>query len=133
MIKKKLSKQLENRFNTMFANIQQKESDILAIGQLLKDQLPREELKQWRSKYYNPFLMMTLINMYSVEDRFFINNPKLIIRSSLLLRLVGTHYLLGNSWLLERQTVFTQSEENGYLSSLILSTFCINFNSSLFI
>lgn len=133
MIKKKLSKQLENRFNTMFANIQQKESDILAIGQLLKDQLPREELKQWRSKYYNPFLMMTLINMYSVEDRFFINNPKLIIRSSLLLRLVGTHYLLGNSWLLERQTVFTQSEEKGYLSSLILSTFCIKFNSSLFI
>ncbi|GIN63411.1 hypothetical protein J27TS8_34040 [Robertmurraya siralis] len=52
MIKKKLSKQLENRFNTMFANIQQKESDILAIGQLFRDQLPREELKQWRSKYY---------------------------------------------------------------------------------
>lgn len=52
MIKKQLSKLLENRFNHMFTNLQQVESDILGIGQLFRDQLSREELKKWRSKYY---------------------------------------------------------------------------------
>ncbi|MGG0720507.1 Ger(x)C family spore germination protein [Robertmurraya massiliosenegalensis] len=52
IIKKQLSEQLGDRFNKMFTNLQQKESDILGIGQLFRNQLPRKELKKWRSKYY---------------------------------------------------------------------------------
>ncbi|WP_449619557.1 Ger(x)C family spore germination protein [Robertmurraya sp. Marseille-Q9965] len=52
VIKKQLSDMLEKRFNKMFTNIQQAESDILGIGQLFRNQLQRNELKQWREKYY---------------------------------------------------------------------------------
>ncbi|WP_413381846.1 Ger(x)C family spore germination protein [Alkalihalobacillus sp. 1P02AB] len=52
VIKEQLNQQLTERFNEMFTKIQQVESDILGIGQLFRNKLPRSELTQWRSKYY---------------------------------------------------------------------------------
>jgi hypothetical protein len=43
---------LTTRFNKMFNKLQTSEADILGLGQLFRNKIPREELKNWRSEYY---------------------------------------------------------------------------------
>lgn len=52
LIKKELETLLTHRFNEMFTKLQKNEADILGLGQLFRNMIPRKELKHWRSKYY---------------------------------------------------------------------------------
>lgn len=51
-IKSDINKLLTDRFNQMFSKAQQNEADILALGQLFRNNIHREDLKNWRSEYY---------------------------------------------------------------------------------
>ncbi len=51
-IKEELKTLLNERFNHMFKNIQEKEADILGLGQYFRTKIPREQLKRWRTDYY---------------------------------------------------------------------------------
>lgn len=51
-IKKEVEALLTTRFNKMFNKLQASEADILGLGQLFRNKIPREELKNWRSEYY---------------------------------------------------------------------------------
>ncbi|MFC7785227.1 MULTISPECIES: Ger(x)C family spore germination protein [unclassified Rossellomorea] len=52
MIEKGLEKLLTDRLNKMFSKLQNSEADILGLGQLFRKEIPRMDLKEWRSKYY---------------------------------------------------------------------------------
>lgn len=51
-IRKDMEKILTKRFNTMFTKLQKDESDILGVGQFFRNKLSRDELNDWRTKYY---------------------------------------------------------------------------------
>jgi spore germination protein KC len=51
-LKTELNTELTNLFNQMFNKIQDSEADILALGQFFRNELSRDELKNWRSVYY---------------------------------------------------------------------------------
>ena len=51
-IKRDLNMLLTNRFNNMVKKLQESEADILGIGQLFRRHIPRNELKQWRTRYF---------------------------------------------------------------------------------
>ncbi|MGM0866496.1 MAG: Ger(x)C family spore germination protein [Bacillota bacterium] len=52
MIEKGLEKLLTGRLNKMFSKLQNSEADILGLGQFFRKEIPRMDLKEWRSKYY---------------------------------------------------------------------------------
>lgn len=52
LLKTELETELTNLFNQMFTKIQDSEADILALGQVYRNRLSRDELKKWRSDYY---------------------------------------------------------------------------------
>ncbi|WRP07632.1 Ger(x)C family spore germination protein [Rossellomorea aquimaris] len=52
MIEKGLEKLLTGRLNRMFSKLQVSEADILGLGQFFRKEIPRMNLKEWRSKYY---------------------------------------------------------------------------------
>ncbi|TYS90433.1 Ger(x)C family spore germination protein [Rossellomorea aquimaris] len=52
MIEKGLEKLLTDRLNKMFSKLQKSEADILGLGQFFRKEIPRMDLKEWRSKYY---------------------------------------------------------------------------------
>lgn len=56
-IRKDLNKMMTDRFNHLFAKLQESEADILGLGQYFRRQIPRNELKHWRSKYYPDLLI----------------------------------------------------------------------------
>ncbi|MCT2537103.1 Ger(x)C family spore germination protein [Aquibacillus koreensis] len=51
-IEKELEKLLKPRFENMITKLKDSEADILGIGQLFRKEIPRAQLKDWRSKYY---------------------------------------------------------------------------------
>ncbi|MFD2329650.1 Ger(x)C family spore germination protein [Cohnella sp. GCM10020058] len=51
-IKRELDEQLSKRFQSMLRSTQTNEADILGLGQLFRDKLSRDNLKNWRSNYY---------------------------------------------------------------------------------
>ncbi len=50
-IRTSLETQLTNRFNEMFTKLQESKADVLGLGQYFRE-IPREELKKWRSEHY---------------------------------------------------------------------------------
>ncbi|MGM0852870.1 MAG: Ger(x)C family spore germination C-terminal domain-containing protein [Bacillota bacterium] len=52
MIEKGLEKLLTGRLNKVFSKLQVSEADILRLGQFFRKEIPRMDLKEWRSKYY---------------------------------------------------------------------------------
>ncbi|QGH34210.1 Ger(x)C family spore germination protein [Gracilibacillus salitolerans] len=57
LIKEELSTILQERFDGMFTKLQESEADILGLGQHFRNKIPRRELKDWRSKYYQELKM----------------------------------------------------------------------------
>ncbi|RJR08148.1 Ger(x)C family spore germination protein [Candidatus Parcubacteria bacterium] len=51
-IKMDLETLLNERFDRMFSSVQSTQADILGIGQLFRREIPRKNLKDWRSRYY---------------------------------------------------------------------------------
>ncbi|MGP9043958.1 Ger(x)C family spore germination protein [Cytobacillus kochii] len=51
-IKKELEKLIEKRFNSMFDNAQENNIDIFGFGQYFRDEIPYDDLKNWRERYY---------------------------------------------------------------------------------
>lgn len=51
-IKHELDEQLSKRFQTLLRSAQANEADILGLGQLFRDKLSRDKLKDWRSNEY---------------------------------------------------------------------------------
>ncbi|MGG1677727.1 Ger(x)C family spore germination protein [Neobacillus sp. NRS-1170] len=51
-IKKELEKLFEERFNNMFDKAQENNTDIFGFGQYFRNQIPYDDLKNWREKYY---------------------------------------------------------------------------------
>jgi spore germination protein KC len=53
---KKMEKELERlltaRLNRMYTKLQESKADILGMGQFFRKEIPRMDLKEWRSKYY---------------------------------------------------------------------------------
>ncbi|WP_217593857.1 Ger(x)C family spore germination protein [Cohnella sp. GbtcB17] len=66
-IKKEIDEQLSTRLQAMLRTAQSKEADILGLGQLYRDKLSRENLRQWRSKYY-PFMKIEFKVHVIVQD-----------------------------------------------------------------
>ncbi|MDG0813511.1 Ger(x)C family spore germination protein [Cohnella rhizosphaerae] len=54
-IKSEIDEQLSAHFEAMLEAAQAKEADILGLGQYFRDKLSRDDLRQWRTKYY-PFM-----------------------------------------------------------------------------
>jgi spore germination protein KC len=52
MIEKELERTLSTRLNNMYTKLRESEADILGLGQLFRKEIPRENLKDWRTKYY---------------------------------------------------------------------------------
>ncbi|WP_235864038.1 Ger(x)C family spore germination protein [Sutcliffiella halmapala] len=74
-IKKELELLLTQRFNDMFTMLQTNEADILAIGQLFRKNLSRDELKTWRSGYF-PRLNMDLNVQVEIQNTGNLISPK---------------------------------------------------------
>ncbi len=52
LIKKDLEKLIEERFNKMFEKAQENKTDIFGFGQYFRNQIPYDDLKNWREEYY---------------------------------------------------------------------------------
>ncbi|QNK47468.1 hypothetical protein H7F28_19495 [Brevibacterium sp. PAMC23299] len=50
---------MANRFDGMLKRFQKHETDVFGLGQYYRNEIPYEELKDWRKKYY-PNLEMKL-------------------------------------------------------------------------
>ncbi|MDD9268290.1 Ger(x)C family spore germination protein [Paenibacillus sp. GCM10023248] len=59
LIKQELETLLTERFQQLFAKVQESEADILAVGQHFRTKLSRKELERWRTAYY-PQLKMNV-------------------------------------------------------------------------
>lgn len=66
-IKEALTALLLERYDRMFSKIQSSEADILGIGQYFRKEISREELKNWRSKYY-PELVFTQDIVINIQN-----------------------------------------------------------------
>lgn len=66
-IKQEIDEQLSARFQSMLKATQVKEADILGLGQYFRDKLSRENLSQWRTKYY-PFLKFDFKVQVIIQD-----------------------------------------------------------------
>ncbi|WP_339147612.1 MULTISPECIES: Ger(x)C family spore germination protein [unclassified Sutcliffiella] len=66
-IKQALTTLLLERYNRMFSKIQSSEADIFGIGQHFRKEISREELKEWRSKYY-PELVFTQEIIINIQN-----------------------------------------------------------------
>lgn len=51
-IKKELERLIEDRFNNMFDKAQENNIDVFGFGQYFRNQIPYDDLKNWREKYY---------------------------------------------------------------------------------
>lgn len=51
-IKKELEQLLTERYQSLFEEMKESESDILGIGQYFRREIPRDQLKEWRSVYF---------------------------------------------------------------------------------
>jgi spore germination protein KC len=51
-IKKDLEKLIEERFNNLFDKVQENKTDIFGFGQYFRNQIPYDDLKNWRERYY---------------------------------------------------------------------------------
>jgi spore germination protein KC len=51
-IEKELEKLIEERFINMFEKAQENKTDIFGFGQYFRNQIPYEDLKNWKEKYY---------------------------------------------------------------------------------
>ncbi|WP_138752283.1 Ger(x)C family spore germination protein [Paenibacillus sinopodophylli] len=71
MIMKELNESLTHQFNQMFAKLQESEADILGIGQYFRRQIPRSELKEWRTTFY-PKLKLELQVQTIIENTGFL-------------------------------------------------------------
>ncbi|MBM6617816.1 Ger(x)C family spore germination protein [Bacillus suaedaesalsae] len=57
LIKKEMNTVLSKRFQELFLKLQKSEADIFGVGQFYRNQIPRKELKNWRSDYYKNMKM----------------------------------------------------------------------------
>lgn len=74
LLKTELETELTNLFNQMFTKIQDSEADILALGQFFRDELSRDELKNWRSDYY-PNVEMGIQFEIDIQSEGFLKSP----------------------------------------------------------
>jgi spore germination protein KC len=51
-IKKDLEKLIEKRFNNMFDKAQENKTDIFGFGQYFRNQIPYDDLENWRERYF---------------------------------------------------------------------------------
>ncbi|MBG9587439.1 Ger(x)C family spore germination protein [Cytobacillus firmus] len=65
-IKRELEKLIEDRFNSMFDKAQENKTDIFGFGQFFRNQIPYDDLKNWRERYY-PELKVDFIVHASME------------------------------------------------------------------
>ncbi len=63
IIKKEFEKIATHRFEKMFIKLQKSEADIWGLGQMFRKEIPRENLKDWRSKYYTELNIAFIINV----------------------------------------------------------------------
>jgi spore germination protein KC len=62
-IKEDFKKIVMNRFDQMYTKLQKSEADILGLGQMFRKEIPRQNLKDWRSKYYPELNASFIINV----------------------------------------------------------------------
>ncbi|MDX8342595.1 Ger(x)C family spore germination protein [Rossellomorea sp. YZS02] len=62
-IKEDFEKIVTNRFEQMVTKLQKSEADIWGLGQLFRKEIPRQNLKDWRSKYYPELNASFIINV----------------------------------------------------------------------
>ncbi|MEA3320896.1 MAG: Ger(x)C family spore germination protein [Bacillota bacterium] len=74
LIKNELIQLLEGRFERMFASAQKSQSDILGIGQYFRNDLSREELKNWRKEFY-PDLTVDLTIQVDIQNSGNLKSP----------------------------------------------------------
>ncbi|MBO0962125.1 Ger(x)C family spore germination protein [Neobacillus sp. MM2021_6] len=70
LIKKELTEILTNRFNQLFTKMQKREADILGLGQFYRNEIPKEELKNWRSDYLPNMKLDTQFHIVIVNEGF---------------------------------------------------------------
>ncbi|MFC7391464.1 Ger(x)C family spore germination protein [Scopulibacillus cellulosilyticus] len=63
-VKEKLEKVIENRFYNMLKQSQKKKIDLFGFGQYFRNQIPYNELKDWRTKYYPNLNVDFKVNAY---------------------------------------------------------------------
>ncbi|WP_208589055.1 Ger(x)C family spore germination protein [Gracilibacillus suaedae] len=63
LIKEELIIILTDRFDRMFAKLQESEADILGLGQHFRSNMPREELREWRYKYYKKLKVKFIVEI----------------------------------------------------------------------
>lgn len=52
LIKEEINTLISERYNKLFTKLQENEADVFGMGQFFRNQIPRDELKNWRSDYF---------------------------------------------------------------------------------
>ncbi|TDL62321.1 Ger(x)C family spore germination protein [Rhodococcus qingshengii] len=71
LIKEELNEILTNRFNQLFSKMQKGEADIFGLGQFYRNEIPRKELKNWRTNYF-PNMKMDMQFHIVIENEGFL-------------------------------------------------------------
>jgi spore germination protein KC len=57
LIKKQTTTLIKDRFQKMQTKLQEEQADIIGIGQYFRQNIPRDKLKYWRSRYFPDLIM----------------------------------------------------------------------------